>query len=322
MRPSRTGGRSAVATRRALSRSARSSRVDRASSAGDRSSKSRKWRSIEHAPRFLSDRPDWISRRPGIAEGTSPRIAHPSSICSSVMFNAGQEPDHRAVGRVDRGASSIQALRHGRRGVHASAPGRSSRRGCGRLEISAGNLLGDSAAKCPRNRSPIDAARSSSPSSSIVSMVAIPARQAIGLPPNVLACMPGLERPRRRGNLASITPAATPAGQGLGAGQEVGLDPEMLVGEPGSRCGPSRSGPRRGSATPPWSSQSERSPSRYPQAAGSLIPPSPWIGSIITAAVVGVDRPSRRHPGRCGGHIRSRGPSARSLRGTSAGRSP
>ena len=66
--------------------------------------------------------------------------------------------------------------------------------------------------------------RSSRPSSSIVSIVASPARQAIGLPPKVLACIPGLSDLGDLAAVAIITPGGDPAGQGLGAGQDVGLD--------------------------------------------------------------------------------------------------
>ena len=93
--------------------------------------------------------------------------------------------------------------------------------------------------KCDRNRSPTALPRSRRPSASIVSIAASPARQAIGLPPKVLACIPGLSAAATSG-LAIATPAATPGGQGLGAGQDVGLDAVMLVGEP--LAGPAQAG--------------------------------------------------------------------------------
>ncbi len=88
--------------------------------------------------------------------------------------------------------------------------------------------------KWARNRSPIARPRSSRPSASIVSIVASPARQAIGLPPKVLACIPGLSVSATSG-FAIITPAATPPARALAQREDVGLDPVMLIGEPLAR---------------------------------------------------------------------------------------
>ncbi len=76
--------------------------------------------------------------------------------------------------------------------------------------------------------------RSRRPSASMVSMAARPARQAIGLPPKVQACIPGLSTAAtaRPGHHHARRDAA---GQRLGAGQDVGHDATMLVREPLAR---------------------------------------------------------------------------------------
>ena len=68
-------------------------------------------------------------------------------------------------------------------------------------------------------------ARSSSPSSSIVSIVAIPARAAIGLPPKVAACIPG----RRLGAISELVnraPPATPPQSALASVMMSGVTPK------------------------------------------------------------------------------------------------
>ena len=87
------------------------------------------------------------------------------------------------------------------------------------------------ASKWPRNRSPIARPRSSRPSCSIVSTIASPARQASGLPPNVLACIPGLSA-AASSVVASITPAATPPASALAQVRMSGVIVVVLVGEP------------------------------------------------------------------------------------------
>ena len=62
-------------------------------------------------------------------------------------------------------------------------------------------------------------------------MAAMPARAAIGLPPNVAACMPG----RRLGAISavvSMAAAGDAAAQRLGQRHDVGRDAEVLIGEP------------------------------------------------------------------------------------------
>ena len=77
----------------------------------------------------------------------------------------------------------------------------------------------------------VASARSSKPSLSIVSIVAMPARAAIGLPPNVAACMPG----RRLGAISAVVNMAAPgdaAAQALGQRHDIGRHAGMLIGEP------------------------------------------------------------------------------------------
>ena len=62
-------------------------------------------------------------------------------------------------------------------------------------------------------------------------MVRQAGRAAIGLPPNVDACMPG----RRLGAISavvSMAAAGQAAAQGLGQRHHVGRDAEVLIGEP------------------------------------------------------------------------------------------
>ena len=65
----------------------------------------------------------------------------------------------------------------------------------------------------------------------MVSTAAAPARQAIGLPPKVDACIPGTSD-AATGGRAIITPAATPPANALAQVRMSGTTPSMLVGEP------------------------------------------------------------------------------------------
>ena len=78
---------------------------------------------------------------------------------------------------------------------------------------------------------PIARACSSRFSCSIISMAAMPARAAIGLPPNVAACIPG----RRLGAISAVVksaPAAIPPQIALAKRHDVGRHAEMPIGEP------------------------------------------------------------------------------------------
>ena len=68
------------------------------------------------------------------------------------------------------------------------------------------------------------APRSSKPSASMVSMAARAARQAIGLPPKVEACIPGLSTAATDGR-AIITPAAIPPASALAQVRMSGTTP-------------------------------------------------------------------------------------------------
>ena len=73
----------------------------------------------------------------------------------------------------------------------------------------------------------------------MVSSVAMPARAAIGLPPNVAACMPG----RRLGAISAVVEqgrARDAAAEALGERHDVGRDAEVLIGEP--LAGPAAAG--------------------------------------------------------------------------------
>ena len=97
-----------------------------------------------------------------------------------------------------------------------------------------------------RNRSPIATARSSRPSASMVSMAASAGRQAIGLPPKVEACMPGLSTAATAGR-AIITPAAIPPARALAQVRMSGSTAHRADRRTSARFGPCRSEPRRGS---------------------------------------------------------------------------
>ena len=163
-------------------------------------------------------------------------MAQPSSIWSSLMFRAGRS----------RITLPCVALISSRRSRQAAT---TSRR---RRQVEADHHAEDadvadraraarprSASKWPRNRSPMARPRSSRPSCSIVSMAASPARQAIGLPPKVLACIPGLSVAATSGR-GDHHARRDPAGQRLGAGQDVRGDAVVLVGEP--LAGPAQAG--------------------------------------------------------------------------------
>ena len=89
------------------------------------------------------------------------------------------------------------------------------------------------------NRCSSSFARSSSPSSRIVSSTASAAAAAIGLPPNVEPCEPAVEQV---GRVAEGEGGAhgQPAAERLGQGDDVGGDAVGLVHEP--RAGPADAG--------------------------------------------------------------------------------
>ena len=173
----------------------------------------------------------WHARGPfqtTACRNTSARMAQPSSICSSVIVKAGSS----------RMTWPCVALIKSRRRMHSATISVASKVKSSPIIVPMMRISrtrpGSSAriaSNWSRNRSPMAAPRSSRPSASMVSMAASAARQAIGLPPKVEACIPGLSTAATDGR-AIITPGRDPAGQGLGAGQDVGHDAFVLVREP------------------------------------------------------------------------------------------
>ena len=74
-----------------------------------------------------------------------------------------------------------------------------------------------------------------------------------------------------------------PAGDALGGDDQVGHDALVVAREHGRRCGRSRSAPRRRRRRRRWRVHHSASAGRKP-GAGTTKPPSPWIGSMTTAA--------------------------------------
>ena len=83
------------------------------------------------------------------------------------------------------------------------------------------------------NRCSSSLARSSSPSSRIVSSTASAAAAAIGLPPKVEPCAPAVIRSAASPK-ARVAPIGQAAAERLGQGDDVGLEAVGLVHEPGA----------------------------------------------------------------------------------------
>ena len=163
--------------------------------------------------------------------------SQPSSICSSVRVRAGSR----------RSTVPCVQLISSRRFRHSATTRRAvdrqldaDHRALDADLVDRAGTLGRSASKRPRNRSPICAA-------AVEQAVVLDRldrrpgrpRQAIGLPPNVAACVPGLSFSATSG--CGDQPAARDAaGQRLGQRQDVGLDAPVLVGEP--LAGPAHAG--------------------------------------------------------------------------------
>ena len=162
------------------------------------------------------------------AERLRPRMSQPSWACSSVRFIAGNSRSTVPCVQLISSRRSMQAL-HDRRAVDRPARCRSSRPARARRES---GRIGRGGLRAARGRRrPVARACSSRFSCSIISMAAMPARAAIGLPPNVAACMPG----RRLGAISGVVskrPAGDAAAERLGQRHDVGRDAEMLIGEP------------------------------------------------------------------------------------------
>ena len=110
-----------------------------------------------------------------------------------------------------------------------------------------------------------------------------PRAAATGPPAKVEPWSPRLEHVAElgRGDAGADRQAAA---ERLGGGHHVGPHRQLLVGPERSRSAPSRSGPRRRRAAAPAASQASRAATSTSSAIGKT-PASPWIGSIITAAV-------------------------------------
>ena len=173
------------------------------------------------------------------ASSTSARMSHPSSICSSVDVQRRQEPDDGPCVQLMSSPRSRHACTTGG-AVDASAPGRSSRP-CTRTSRDQRALRPSAPSKRGAEpladlRGPVEQARP--PRSSRSSRA--PARQAIGLPPKVAACVPGLQL---RGDLGlgdQRRRSATPPASALASVTMSGFDVPVLVGEP--LAGPAHAG--------------------------------------------------------------------------------
>ena len=143
-----------------------------------------------------------------------------------------------------------------------------------------------------------------------------PARQAIGLPPKVRGVHPRLEHLGDLG-LGDHHARRDAAGEGLGAGQDVGLDAVVLVGEP--LAGAAHAGldlvedQQHAALVAQLAQPGEVIRRRDVDAALALDRLDQDRGRLV------VERPRRRRRGRRTGRTRSPGPSARSRRGTWAG---
>ena len=155
-------------------------------------------------------------------------MSQPSWTCCSLRFMAGSSRMHRVVRAIDQ-QPTLQA------GFAPPAPPRSpvrcrSSRPESALREPISHLLA-SASAARGTRRPAAGRSRADFRCSIISMAAMPARAAIGLPPNVAACMPG----RRLGAISAVVssaPPATPPQTRLGQRHDVGRDAEMLIGEP------------------------------------------------------------------------------------------
>src|SRR5262249_2723666 len=164
---------------------------------------------MDHRGTLLRDRIE--SAQATAWRSTSARIAQPSSISSSLMVSAGRSRMTWPCVALIRSLRSRQAETIAVASTVSSRPIITPETRITR--ISSGSSL-RRASNCCRNRRPIAWPRSSNPSCSMVSMVARPARQAIGLPPKVLACIPGW-RVQAISRVAIITPAAIPPARAL-----------------------------------------------------------------------------------------------------------
>ena len=98
------------------------------------------------------------------------------------------------------------------------------------------------------------------------SSTARPAAQASGLPPNVLACVPGGSACARR-SVTAIAPSGKPDAMPLASATRVGHDAAVLAAEEAPGAAVARSAPRRSISSAPRSSHSSRAPRRYSSAA-------------------------------------------------------
>ena len=142
-----------------------------------------------------------------------------------------------------------------------------------------------SARRCRRRR-PSCETRSRKPGASRMSSVASPIAMASALPPKVVPCTPTRQPARGVGGGEAGADIGKPPPMPLADGQDVRPDAAVLIGEEAARAPDARSAPRRRSAAGRGGRRSRAGPGGT-RARSSCTPPSPWIGSIMIAAVSG-----------------------------------
>ena len=120
------------------------------------------------------------------------------------------------------------------------------------------------------------------PSRLMVSMTAMAAAQASGLPPNVVPCIPGWKAFCGRLRCRASRPWGTPPAIGFGEGCDVGHDAVVLIGEPPAGATDAALDLTRLWRSAPVESQSSRAAAKNSCETGWM-PPSPWMVSMRMA---------------------------------------